>query len=161
MKRVQWPFYISKTVNVFIVPPYNLVVEYETGEKRMLDLEKYIDEDPELRILKEDTELFNAPMVSLCGYKTAWESENHYVEFHNDIVFVYGEDVQVNELETIEISVDEELLSQVKEVLKPYGLTPEDAIVMFLRYCVDPATRDHAIELILQWKHEQEAQDVQ
>lgn len=90
----QWPFYISKTVEVFIVPPYNLVVVYETGEKRMLDLEEWLDKEPALRILKEDTALFNAPQVSLCGYKTAWHSKDHYLEFHNDIVYVYGDDVE-------------------------------------------------------------------
>lgn len=95
MKRKRnWPFYISKSVEVFIVPPYNLVVVYETGEKRMLDLNEWLDKDPELHILKEDTDLFNAPKVSLCGYKTAWQSKDHYLEFHNDIVYVYGEDVE-------------------------------------------------------------------
>lgn len=89
-----WPFYISKTVEVFVVPPYNLVVVYETGEKRMLNLEEWIDKDPALHILKEDSALFNAPQVSLCGYKTAWYSKNHYLEFHNDIVYVYGDDVE-------------------------------------------------------------------
>lgn len=90
-----YPFYISKTVNVFIVPPYNLVVEYESGEKRMLDLEEWIDKDPELHILKENTEFFYSPSVSLCGYKTTWEGKEIYLDFHNDIVYVYGDDVEI------------------------------------------------------------------
>lgn len=98
MKRKRlWPFYISKTVNVFIVPPFNLVVEYETGEKRMLDLEEYIDRDPAMYILKEDLDLFYTPMVSLCGYMTAWQSNEHYLEFHNDIVYIYGDDVGIGD----------------------------------------------------------------
>lgn len=96
-RRIPWPFYVSKTVNVFIVPPYNLVVEYETGEKRMLDLAEYIDKDPTMHILKEDLDLFYAPTVSLCGYMTTWQSKEHYLEFHNDIVYIYGEDVEFEE----------------------------------------------------------------
>ena len=80
---------------MFVVPPYNLVVEYETGEKRMLDIEKWIDKDPSLQILKKNKELFYSPLVSICGYKTAWEAKGLYLEFHNDIVFVYGDDVEM------------------------------------------------------------------
>lgn len=57
---------------------------------------------------------------------------------------------------TITIEIDAELLEQVTKVLKPYGLTPEDAVVQFIEYCVDPKTQDHAIELLKQWKEEQE-----
>lgn len=46
---------------------------------------------------------------------------------------------------TITIEIDAELLAQVTEVLKPYGMTPEDAVVQFFEYCVDPRTQDHAI----------------
>ena len=57
---------------------------------------------------------------------------------------------------TITIEVDEELLAQVTEVLKPYGLTPEDAVAQFIEYCVNPKTQDHAIELLKKWKEELE-----
>jgi len=54
------------------------------------------------------------------------------------------------------IEVDCDLLRQVEKVLKPYGLTPEQVIVDFLNFCVNPATRDKAISLLLQWKNELE-----
>lgn len=57
---------------------------------------------------------------------------------------------------TITIEIDAELLSQVIEVLKPYGLTPEEATVQFFEYCVDSKTQAHAIELLKMWKEEQE-----
>lgn len=60
---------------------------------------------------------------------------------------------------TITIEIDAELLAQVTEVLKPYGLTPEEATVQFFEYCVDPKTQDHAIKLLKRWKEEQEAQE--
>jgi hypothetical protein len=44
-------------------------------------------------------------------------------------------------------------------VLKPYGLTPEEAAVQFFEYCADPKTQDHAITLLKRWKEEQEAQE--
>ena len=47
---------------------------------------------------------------------------------------------------TITIEIDAELLAQVTEVLKPYGLTPEEAAVQFFEYCADPKTQGHAIE---------------
>ena len=41
-------------------------------------------------------------------------------------------------------------------MLKPYGLTPEEAAVQFFEYCADPKTQGHAIELLKIWKEEQE-----
>ena len=43
---------------------------------------------------------------------------------------------------TITIEIDAELLAQVTEVLKSYGLTPEEAAVQFFKYCADPKTKD-------------------
>lgn len=59
-------------------------------------------------------------------------------------------------LVTIMVEVDSDLLTEVEKVLKPYGLTPEQAVVDFLNFCVNPATRDKAASLLLQWKNEQE-----
>lgn len=59
-------------------------------------------------------------------------------------------------MDTIEICVESDLLAEVREVLKPYGLTPEEAIVLFLKYCVNPETQQEAITLLLKWKKEQE-----
>lgn len=56
----------------------------------------------------------------------------------------------------ITIEIDAELLAQVTEVLKPYGLTPEEAAVQFFEYCADPNTQAHAIEFLKMWKEEQE-----
>ena len=60
---------------------------------------------------------------------------------------------------TITIEIDAELLAQVTEVLKSYGLTPEEAAVQFFKYCADPKTLDHAIKLLKRWKEEQEVQE--
>ena len=89
----EYPFYIGKTINVAMQPPYNLMVEFETGEKRVLNIEKYIDETPSLRVLKEKKKLLYSPIVSPCGYMTAWEEPGFYREFHNDLVFINGKDI--------------------------------------------------------------------
>ena len=54
----------------------------------------------------------------------------------------------------VTIKVDADLLAKVTELLKPYGLTPEDLVIKFLEYCVDPKTSNHAIELLKKWKEE-------
>ena len=41
-------------------------------------------------------------------------------------------------MKKIEICVDADLLEKVRHILIPYGLTPEDAIVLFLKFCVNP-----------------------
>lgn len=60
---------------------------------------------------------------------------------------------------TVEIQVDSELLQQVTEVLKPTGLTPEDAFLMFIEYLVNPKTQNQAIALLLKWRDEQDLLD--
>ncbi len=59
-------------------------------------------------------------------------------------------------LVTIMVEVDSDLLTEAEKVLKPYGLTPEQAVVDFLNFCVNPATRDEAASFLLQWKNELE-----
>lgn len=48
-------------------------------------------------------------------------------------------------MEVIEIEVDSDLLEQLKEVITPMGLTPEELVQMFFEWCVDPETRDDAM----------------
>lgn len=38
--------------------------------------------------------------------------------------------------ETVEFKIDSDLYAQVKEILKPYGLTPEEAIILFIKETV-------------------------
>lgn len=52
---------------------------------------------------------------------------------------------------TVAFEIDADLLVQVTEVLKPYGLTPEDAVVQFFEFLVAAETRDYAVERLKQW----------
>ena len=59
--------------------------------------------------------------------------------------------------EAVEIQVDAELLKQLEKVIPPMGLTLEMLVVKFFEFCVNPATQEQAISLLLKWKAEQEA----
>ena len=61
--------------------------------------------------------------------------------------------------EIVEIQVDAELLEQLEAVIAPMGLTLEILIVKFFEFCVNPATQEQAISLLLKWKAEQEAEE--
>ena len=57
-------------------------------------------------------------------------------------------------LETIEIEVDAELLRQVEELIQPMGINMEQLIQMFLSWVVNPNTREEAITQLLKWKEQ-------
>ena len=59
--------------------------------------------------------------------------------------------------EAVEIQVDTGLLLQLKKVIAPMGLSLEMLVVKFFEFCVNPATQEQAISLLLKWKAEQEA----
>lgn len=57
-------------------------------------------------------------------------------------------------METIEIEVDSDLLEQLNELLAPMGLTPEELAQRFIEWCVDPGTKDSAMAWLLEHKDE-------
>ena len=57
-------------------------------------------------------------------------------------------------LETIEIEVDAELLRQVEELIQPMGINMEQLIQMFFSWVVDPNTREEAITQLLKWREQ-------
>lgn len=57
-------------------------------------------------------------------------------------------------METIVIEVDAELLEQLNEVIRPMGLTPEMLAKQFIEWCVAPKTRDEAAAWLLKCKEE-------
>lgn len=84
------PGFVPKTISVKTQNPYMLVVTFDTGEVKALDIEKYIDKHEEMANLKTKRELFNKPEVSICGYMTVWKDTTNYITFHNDYVYWYG-----------------------------------------------------------------------
>lgn len=95
-EKKMWPGAIPKTIEAYGTEPYKLTVVFESGDKKVLDIEKYIEKDEELKILKERPELFSQVQVSDCGYMVYWDTGNGYVWFHCDHVFMRGEPVTEN-----------------------------------------------------------------
>ncbi len=60
--------------------------------------------------------------------------------------------------ETVEVEVDAILLEQLKQVIEPMGLTPEELIVQFFYWCVNPDTQEEAIAWLKKAKAELEAE---
>lgn len=58
------------------------------------------------------------------------------------------------EYETVEIEVDSIVLEQLKEIITPMGLTPEELIVQFFKWCVNPDTQEEAISWLKKAKEE-------
>lgn len=52
---------------------------------------------------------------------------------------------------TIDVEIDEDLLEQARLILEPMGLTPEDALRIFVEFCGDPRNEEKAKKMILQW----------
>lgn len=59
-------------------------------------------------------------------------------------------------LVTISVEVDSELLEQLNAIIAPMGLTPEMLFTCFLEWCVAPETRDEAMAWLLKCKEEVE-----
>ncbi len=55
------------------------------------------------------------------------------------------------EMVTITVEIEEELLEQARAILAPLGLTPEDALRMFIEFCGDPKNEEAAITMIKGW----------
>lgn len=61
------------------------------------------------------------------------------------------------EYETIEVEIDADLVDQVAEVLNPMGLTPQECFQMYINFIGDPANRELATGLLLEWLAEENA----
>ena len=57
---------------------------------------------------------------------------------------------------TISVEIDNELLEQARAVLAPLGLTPEDALRMFIEFCGDPRNEEAAKAMIKRWLEEED-----
>ena len=58
-------------------------------------------------------------------------------------------------LVTIEVEIDAELLRQVKELIEPMGITVEQLLERFFEWLVHPDTTEEATAWLLKWKDEQ------
>ena len=89
------PGFVPKTIAVETQDPFVLVVTYDTGEVKTLNIANYIEKHEEMAPLKSNDNLFKNPEVSLCGYMTVWNDGKNLISFHNDYVYWYGERIKV------------------------------------------------------------------
>lgn len=57
-------------------------------------------------------------------------------------------------LVTVEVEVDAELLRQVEKLIEPMGITVELLLVRFFEWLVHPDTTEEAVAMLLKWKEE-------
>ena len=58
------------------------------------------------------------------------------------------------------VEIDADLYDEVKSIFAPQGITPEQLIEQFIRFCADPQTQEQAKEMLRQWKREYDAMEL-
>ena len=123
-----------------------LGVKFTEGAIKLYDIKPLFDKHPKFSMLMNNTDLYAQVSADVAGYGISW---NDGLALSADELWDSGWPEWNNgELVTIEIEMDGELLRQVEEVLKPYGLSPEDWAVMALELLVFPPTQERAIMLL-------------
>lgn len=87
-KNKSIPFFIPKAEKVKVEHPYTVVVWYETDEIYSFNMERYIREHDEYKVLIDNPDMFKAVEVGLDGYSLEWNIDDKIISFHTDNVFV-------------------------------------------------------------------------
>ena len=94
LKRRRIPFFVPKIIQATALDPFMLKCEYETGEMKILDVQKMFSALPELKVLEEHPEYFDSVEISICDYQVFWMCGEDFVFLHGDYIYTYGEDYQ-------------------------------------------------------------------
>ena len=141
-----------KLQGVFPMEDFVLGCKFKNGAIKLYDMKLLMHEGSVFSYFKEHPEIFYQVTVSAGGYGIIWSDE---LDLAAEEVWVNGwPEWDENNLVTVEIQVDEDLLRLAAERLKPFGLIPEDWATMALEALVYPATREKATALLLQFKDE-------
>lgn len=136
-----------KILSVIPMKDYILGIKFTEGAVKLYDMNPLFDEHPQFSVLKNNIALYSQVSVDVCGYGISWNDD---LDLSADELWEHGwPEWNEEELVTIEIEIDEELLRKVEEVLKPYGLTPEDWAVMALELLVFSPTQQKAMSLLI------------
>jgi len=118
------------------MPMENFVlgVKFTEGAIKLYDLKPLFSRFSAFATLEPNPVLFAQVKVDEGGHGVSWNEE---LDLSADVLWEHGwPEWREEELVTVEIEVDDDLLRQVTEKLKPYGLTPEDWAVMALELLV-------------------------
>lgn len=135
-----------KILSAIPMKDYILGIKFTEGAVKLYDMNPLFDKHPQFSLLKNNTDLFAQVSVDVGGCGISWNDD---LDLSADELWEHGwPEWNEEELVTIEVEIDEELLRKVEEVLKPYGLTPEDWAVMVLELLVFPPTQEKAVMLL-------------
>lgn len=127
---------------VYPMPDFVLGCKFKDGAILLYDLKSLFQTIPVFQQLADDPELFAKVVVSPGGYGVIWTDK---IDLSSDELRNNGwPEWKGDNLVTMEIEIEIDLLDKLEELLRPYNLTPEDWIVMALEYLVYPATKDQA-----------------
>jgi len=126
--------------SVFPMEDFILGVKFSEGAIKLYDMNPLFSKIPAFTVLKENPDLFDKVTVDTGGKGIVWNDE---LDLSAEELWEHGwPEWKEEDLVTIEFEIEVELLQKATERLKPYGLTPEDWIVMSLELLVFPRTED-------------------
>ena len=135
---------------VFPMADSILGCKFKNGAILLYDLKSVAKTRSFFSLLVEQPELFCKMAVAPGGYGVIW---NEDFDLSCDELWQNGwPEWNEDKLVTVEIEVEVKLIRKLEEILHPYGLAPEDWIVMALEYLVCPATKDLAAKWLCQEK---------
>lgn len=135
---------------VFPMPDFVLGCKFKNGAILLYDLKPVFQTAPTFLQLMENPEQFPKATVAPEGYSVTWTDD---LDLSCDEIWKNGwPEWKEEELVTVEIEIELDLIQKLEEILRPFSLVPEDWIVMALEYLVCPATKDQAEKWLLQEK---------
>ena len=142
-----------KLQGVYPIGDFVLGCKFRNGAVKLYDIQPLMREIPAFAYFNEHPDAFRRVTVSPGGYGIIWRDE---LDLDAEEIWENGwPEWDENNLVTVEIEIDSELLKRTAECLKPYGLLPEDWMVMYLEALVYPPTQDKMINLLQVHREEQ------
>lgn len=132
--------------SVLPIEDFILGVKFVGGAIKLYDMNPLFSKLPIFAALREDPTLYSKVVVDTGGKGITWNDE---LDLSADELWEHGwPEWKEEELVTIEIEIEEELLRKVTQKLSPYGLTPEDWAVMCMELLVFPPTKQKSATLL-------------
>ena len=144
---------IDKLQGVYPMDDFVLGCKFRDGAVKLYDMRPLMQNNSAFGYFLENPDLFKQASVRPDGRGIAWNDELTLAE--EELQANGWPEWEENTLVTVEFELDSELFSQAAEQLKPYGLTPEDWMVMFLETLVlYPPTQEKAAAALLNLRND-------
>ena len=140
---------------IYPMDDFVLGCKFINGAVKLYDMKPLMQDNSVFAYFKEHPDLFLQARLSSGGYAIIWNDELDLAE--EEVWYNGWPEWDESNLVTVEFEIDSELLRQVTERLQPFGLTPEDWIVMSLEALVYPPTQEKATARLIKLRDEQAA----